>query len=137
MKKRGLPPISVLIFSYCTSLLLKKKGLLCNLNNNIAIHGRPPSLLTLATPLLVAVFNKNLGLNRRVVNTFYENVASCRFLSLLLELFSFFCRFLSLLVVCSYLLQITDQTLLFRRFIRKKREKSRKKGDGCTSSIIQ
>ena len=85
------------------------------------IGNDPPSLLTLATPLLVAVYNENLSLNRGMVNTFCENVALCRFLSPLLDILSLFCRFSLLFIVSSHFLQIAYSALLFRRLIVKKR----------------
>jgi hypothetical protein len=79
--------------------------------------------------LLAAVFNKNLSLNSDSVNIFCENVASCRFLSSLLDIFfaalSLFvasCRFLSLYAASSHFPQITSPALLFRKPIQKKEE---------------
>jgi hypothetical protein len=81
----------------------------------------PPFPPDIDRTFLVAVSNKNLGLNRGAVNTFCENVASCRFLSLLLHIFLLLCRFLSLFVASFRFLQIAYLALFIQKINREKR----------------
>jgi hypothetical protein len=85
---------------------------------------------------LAAVFNKNLSLNSGSVNIFCENVAFCRFLSSLLDIFfatlSLFvalCRFLSLLVALCRLFSLSPNNP-FSAIIQKANLKKRRKKNG-------